>query len=267
MTVPTALDLFNDGRLTEAVEAASAVIRSRPTDTSARFILAQLLCFQDEYERADRQFETFATQASQPVPGVSLCRQLIRAAKCRQEFFTSGRLPEFFTSPEPEIEHLLRAWVELRAGDVEASVEQLRLSQQAGSPCPGQHGERSFSAFLELDDYLAPVIEVLTPTGKYFWVPISQIRRMAFRPAEKPLDLLWRPATLDVIHGPSGDAYVPVVYCRPAEVLTDGFRVGRETDWIEVAEGVCRGIGQRCYLVDEECLGIMELDSVEFAHG
>jgi type VI secretion system protein ImpE len=258
-----ALELFNSGNLTEAINAATATLRSKPMDTATRFLLAQLFCFQEELEKADRQFETFASQAAQPVPGVSLCRQLIRAATCRREFYLKGRMPEFFSPPEPFVEQLLRAWVYFRAGDLSASQDSLQKSQALRPEVACECNGRPVSDFLDLDDFLAPVLEVLTPTGKYFWVPLNQLRRVEFRAAERPLDILWRPATLDVIDGPSGDAYVPAIYFNGSDSVSDALKLGRETDWREPIAGVFRGIGQRCFLAGEDDTAIMDIESLK----
>lgn len=259
-----ALEIFNSGNLTEAINVAAATLRSKPMDSAARFLLAQLFCFQEEFEKADRQFETFASQASQPVPGVSLCRQLIRAATCRREFYLKGRMPEFFSAPEPFVEHLLRAWVHFRAGDSMAAQESLQQSQALRPEIPCECNGRALTDILDLDDFLAPVLEVLTPTGKYFWVPLNQLRHIEFRAAERPLDILWRPATLDVVNGPSGDAYVPAIYFSGSDTVSDALRIGRETNWLEPVEGVFRGVGQRCFLAGEDDMAIMDIESLKF---
>lgn len=259
-----ALELFNSGNLTEAISVATATLRSKPMDSATRFLLAQLFCFQEEFEKADRQFETFASQAAQPVPGVALCRQLIRAATSRREFFLKGRMPEFFSPPQPFVEQLLRAWVHFRAGDFSLSLSCLQQCQTLRPEVPGECNGRPIEDIADLDDFLSPVLEVLTPTGKYFWVPLNQLRRVEFRAAERPLDLLWRPATLDVIDGPSGDAYVPAIYCGFGESVSDSRRLGRETDWQEILEGVFRGVGQKCLLAGDDDVAVMDIESLKF---
>lgn len=256
------LDYFNAGKLTEAVAAVSSTLRSKPMDTAARFLLAQLMCFQDDFEKADRHFEIFASQAPTPVPGVALCRQLIRAAKSRQEFFLHGRMPEFFSSPPAFVQELMRAWVHLRAGDLAAAKDCLQKSQESRPSCAGECNGVSMTDFLDLDDFLAPVIEVLTPTGKYFWINISDVRRISFKEVERPLDLIWRPATLDIVDGPSGDAYIPAVYWNANQQKTDAHRMGRETEWHEVVPECFRGTGQKCFLAGDEDIAIMEISSI-----
>jgi type VI secretion system protein ImpE len=256
------LDYFNAGKLTEAIAAASSTLRSKPLETASRFLLAQLMCFQDDFEKADRQFEVFASQAPTPVPGVALCRQLVRAAKSRQEFFLHGRMPEFFSAPPVCIQELMRAWVHLRVGDPASAKECLQKSQETRPSCPGECNGVSMTDFLDLDDFLAPVIEVLTPTGKYFWISISDVRRISFKEVERPLDLIWRPATLDIVDGPSGDAYIPAVYWDANQQKTDAQRMGRETEWHEVVSEVFRGTGQKCFLVGDEDLPIMEISTI-----
>jgi type VI secretion system protein ImpE len=48
----TAAELFREGKLNEAVEAAIAAVKQKPTDLDARYTLAQMLCFAGDLERA-----------------------------------------------------------------------------------------------------------------------------------------------------------------------------------------------------------------------
>src|SRR5690606_17147809 len=77
---------FSAGRLGEALAAATAQVRSRPTDVAARVFLAELLCFAGELERADKQLDLVADQDTTLAVGVALFRQLIRGEQARQQF-------------------------------------------------------------------------------------------------------------------------------------------------------------------------------------
>ena len=52
-TDQTAATLFRAGKLADAVAAAQAALRKAPTDLSARILLAELLVFSGNLERAD----------------------------------------------------------------------------------------------------------------------------------------------------------------------------------------------------------------------
>ena len=120
------------------------------------------------------------------------------------------------------------------------------------------------SELCDLDDLLAPVLEVHTSTGKYFWVDWNQILSLQVHEPKRPFDLLWRQASLSIESGPDGDVYLPATYIAlSADSPPDAsLRLGRSTDWVET-EGVIRGCGQKVLLVGEQDMPIMELESIE----
>ena len=44
----------------------------------------------------------------------------------------------------------------------------------------------------------------------------------------------------------------------------DGFKLGRATDWIDDCDGLVRGKGQRCFLVGDRAVPVMELTGLRF---
>ncbi|MEM7517937.1 MAG: type VI secretion system accessory protein TagJ, partial [Planctomycetota bacterium] len=87
-----------------------------------------------------------------------------------------------------------------------------------------------------------------------------------FDAPERPLDLLWRAATMDVRDGPEGKVYLPAVYAVNPTAMDDDARLGKKTDWMERAGGsLISGVGMRTFLVGEEAKTLMELDHLEFA--
>ncbi len=117
--------------------------------------------------------------------------------------------------------------------------------------------------FRDADDLCAGVMEVLTTTGKYFWIPIARIAAIDFHPPRRPRDLAWRRASMSVADGPDGDVYVPAIYAGSHADAADPVRLGRETTWTETAP--VRGSGQRIFLAGEEGPGIMAMTALRFA--
>src|SRR5690606_19309297 len=126
-------------------------------------------------------------------------------------------------------------------------AEQIRPAY-AGS-CDGV----AFASFRDLDDRVAGVLELITSTGKYYWVPWGQIESLEFEPPKVPLDLMFRKTQINVRGGPEGEVYIPTRYVAGAdERLDDALLLGRATDWIGQEGGFVRGHGLRCLLVGEE---------------
>ncbi len=257
--------LFKEGKLSEALAAATAGVKAAPGDLGQRVLLAELLLFAGNLERADVILDAASQVDPSAMLVVSEFRQLLRAETARRQLYRDGRVPEFLGEPEPSEQASLAAFVAVRAGDTaEASAK----AEEAESMRPhraGFAGDKPFDDFRDASDLHAGFIETLTSTGKYFWVPVSRIETMLFHPPKRPRDLAWRRCSMTVSGGPDGDVYIPVTYFAEADSTDDEHRLGRATSWTDEADGPVRGIGQRVFLLGDEDVGIMDLDSIEFS--
>src|SRR6266567_6897351 len=86
-------ELYQAGRLSDAIKALSAELRDNPTDVKRRTFLFELLCFAGEYERADKQLEVLAQAGPQSEMGVLLYRSALFAERQRQDVFERGEFP------------------------------------------------------------------------------------------------------------------------------------------------------------------------------
>lgn len=258
----TVKDLLAEGRLKEAIDTVTAEVRAKPRDAGARYVLAQLLCIKGEVERADQQLETLAQQDAKLAPAVSQLRQVIRGEQARRQFFSDGRLPDFLRPLPDHVKLHLEAAVLLREGDTAKAAGQLAKAEELRPHLAGSCGDLRFDDLRDLDDLCACYFEVLTSTGKYYVVPMEEVVRIEFRRPEQPVDLLWRRAQLVVRDGPEGEVYLPSTYVTAAD-LGDALRLGRETDWSGGDGAPMRGIGQRCFLMGEESVPIMQIEILE----
>ncbi len=259
----TAGSLFHAGRLTDAVAAAGAALKAAPTDLGARVLLAELLLFTGNVERADVILDAAADMAPDAAVVIAEFRQLLRAELARRQLFRDGRVPEFLGDPPPACAATLAALVALRAGDPASAATSAATAEAARPRTPGQHDGKAFDDFRDVDDLCCGHLEVLTTTGKYFWIPTDRIESIDFHPPKRPRDLYWRRASMVVQQGPDGDVYIPALYANEDPTLSEPLRLGRETDWH--GEALVRGAGQRIFLLGDDALTIMELTSLEFA--
>jgi type VI secretion system protein ImpE len=256
--------LFRAGQLTASVEAAGLAVRKTPGDIAARVLLAELLLFTGNYERAD----VILDAASQVDPEAALVvaefRQLLRAETARRQLGRDGRVPEFLGEPTESQRLLLAAAVSLRAGDGKEAGALAAAAETARPPAPGRAGKTAFEDFRDVDDLCAGTLEVLTTTGKYFWIPIERISSIDFHPPKRARDLFWRRATLSVQQGPDGDVYVPALYANHDMAANDALRLGRATEWVGESDAPVRGVGRRTFLMGNEALDILSLETLEF---
>ena len=264
MTDTTAADLFRNGQLDDAANAAITAVKKNPKDPQCRLFLAELFCFQGNIDRADVQLETILTQTPDAIRVLQF-RQIIRAEKARQEFYTAGRPPEFLADPPEHLKLALKATVLKRAGDHEGATEALQHCEESRPKLNGDCDGTPFSDFRDLNDATPSFLEVLTNNGVYYWVPFENVTQLDFQKPEAPRDLLWRRTQLSVTNGPDGDVCLPATYFGTDKETDDSLRLARATDWREEEGGVYRGIGQRSFLVGEEDKSILELQTLSFA--
>ena len=261
--------LLAAGKLGAAIEAANAQVRRAPAEIAGRILLAELLLLGGNLERADNLLDAAGQIDPTVLPGVAEFRQLIRAEQARRQLRRDGRVPEFLSEPTPPLRACLAAIVARRGGDLAqaarfaAEAEEQR--PRAAGVIAGAGGDVAFEDFRDADDFCAGYFEVLTTTGKYFWIPTERIASVEFHKPQRARDLYWRRATMSVSAGPDGEVYVPAIYDSLETGIDDQLRLGRATDWRGPEAGPMLGLGQRLFLVGEEDRGIMELTTLRFA--
>ncbi|MBB6253235.1 type VI secretion system accessory protein TagJ [Nitrospirillum iridis] len=250
--------------LAGALSAATAHVQKAPTDTGARYLLAELLCVAGQLERADNQLSVVLNQDPGSMVPVSLLRQLIRGETARQDWYRAGRPPDFLTEVSPAARLHLEAGVKARAGDGQGAAQVLAEAEALRRAHAGQHKGAAFADFRDLDDACGGLLEVLSADGKYFWVDLADVLGLDLAPAKRLSDLVWRPLRLSLRDGTAGSLHLPMIYAGGGgDGLTDQHRLGRLTDWVE-RDGAVLGRGQRCFLVGEEAVGAADLTTVRF---
>jgi type VI secretion system protein ImpE len=260
----TAGALFRAGKLADAVAAANVAVRKAPSDLAPRVLLAELLLFAGNLERADVILDAGSSVDPQAAVVIAEFRQLVRAEMARRQQRRDGRLPEFLGEPTATLATILQATIALRAGD---AAEAAALAQKAETLRPRVTGSvdgKAFDDFRDADDLQAGYFEVLTTTGKYFWIPTERIESINFDKPKRARDLYWRRVNMSVRSGPDGVVYLPALYGDDDPGLSDELRLGQATDWIEISEALVRGVGQRMFLVGNDTVTAMDMTEITF---
>lgn len=262
-----ALEALNAGKLTQALQLATDAARAAPDDAGARFVLAELLCFQGDFERADNLLDAASTLDPTAGMAVAQFRQIIRGEVARQDCFAAGRPPQLVVDATPELRERLAALVALRGAEgaaAQAALERAEgLRQRRSGSCNGT----PFDDFRDADDLVAAVLEVLTGDGRYFWVPFELVRSIEFEKPRRARDLLFRQAHLEADGGLAGEVFIPALYAGTCSSEREDLRLGRATDWSGPQEGPVRGIGQRIFLAGEEAPGLLDITELSFSAG
>ncbi len=227
----TARNLFQAGRLNEAMQALSSELRNDPTDAQRRTFLFELLCFAGEYDRAEKQLDILADLSKEAGMGSLVYRAALHAERLRREMFEKQTFPK---NP---------------ANDTGGSIN-----------------EQPFDSVLDADPRIGARLEVFAG-GSYMWLPFEHLASVEIQAPKRLRDLLWIPAFLTT--GPAckgmelGEVLLPVLTPFASKHPDDLVRLGRRTDW--EGDDAPIPVGQKMFLVDGEEFPILEVRRLEFA--
>ena len=248
----SATDLFQAGRLDDAIAAQILAVKADAGNEAKRLFLFELAVFAGQWDRAGRQLDAINYPDAERNANVAAYRALLDAEKRRAEVLASGKRPEFLIDPPADTESRVEAFHCLAENRPEQAEAILRKLDEEATPIRGRLNEQPFELLRDCDDLFGSTLEVFSTTGGYFWVPIQQIANLRVNEPQQLRDLAWLPATLEMREGPSGDVFLPVRYPNSENHSDNDVRLARSTDWSEPENGPVRGSGVRLYLVDDD---------------
>ncbi|MBV8356521.1 MAG: virulence protein SciE type [Deltaproteobacteria bacterium] len=195
--------------------------------------------------------------------GIAIYRSLLAAEQSRLAVAGENQLPVFLLEPPAFASLYLAALHRLREGNA-ADARALLIEGMDSQPAlSGKIDGQQFTDFSDADPFLGPFLEVIV-NGRYAWVPFIQIKEFKIDAPKNLRDLLWAPATLETVGGPSGSVLLPVLYSGSFRHSDEQVRLGRATEWENVGEDLVRGRGQRMFLVDDGEKPILQCREIEF---
>jgi type VI secretion system protein ImpE len=227
-----ARELYQAGKLEEAVQSLAAELRNDPTDIRRRTFLFELLCFMGEVDRAEKQLDILSDASKEAGMGTLIYRSAFQAERLRREMFEKKTFP--LTSAAPITQAILN-------GTKVETVE-------------------------DADPRIGPRLEVYA-AGSYLWLPLAHITSIRMEAPKRVRDLIWIPAILKT--GPKcgaldlGEVLIPALTPFAFRHADNSVRLGRQTVWEEV-DGAAAPVGQKLLLVDGEEFPILEVRTLEF---
>jgi len=228
----SARELFQAGKLNEAVQALGVEVRDNPTDVRRRTFLFELLCFQGEYDRAEKHLNVLADATPDARMGAVLYFSALHAERVRLDTFQKKDYTPI------------------------AGLANDRAGTLNGKP---------FESFEDADPRVGARLEVFA-AGAYLWIPLAHVESIEMEAPKKLRDLLWIPALVRT--GPAfkgtelGEVLLPVLAPFSSKRSDDNIRLGRATEWAET-DGQVLPFGQRVFDVDGEEVPILEIRKVE----
>ncbi len=255
--------LYEAGKLTEAIAQLKQEVKSDPANVGMRSFLFGLLCFNGDYESAEKQLEVISLQSASSGAGAQVYKNVLRAEKNRNRVFHNELQPEYLKSPPHQIKNHLDAVKAFERGETEEVLTFLNGAVQKTAPLQGKINGNPFTRFADCHDLLAPILEVIIH-DKYIWLPFEQIKLLQIEQPKTLQDLIWISARFELQDGQVLGGYIPTRYLDSGEHPDDLVKLGRKTDWKSISENLHMGSGQRMFSVDDEEKALLEIQEITF---
>lgn len=257
---------LHQGHLTEALANLQDQIRKDASNPKLRIFLFQLLVVSGEWQRALTQLEVLGELDATSLLMVQTYRAAILCEAFRGEVFAGKRSPLVFGEPQRWLALLIEALrLEAEGHFTEAKI----LRDQALALAPATSGSLNgvgFEWIADADTRLGPTLEAIV-NGRYYWIPFQQMLRVELEAPADLRDVVWMPAQFTWANGGMSSGLIPTRYPGSERAEDFRLRLARMTDWQELAEGTCKGLGQRLLATDVEDYALMDVRKIEFNPG
>jgi type VI secretion system protein ImpE len=255
-------EFLRQGDPEAALRALQAKVRSEPADPKLRVFLFQLLCVLGEWERARDQLKSLAELDAGMFPLVHLYGAAVNCELLRREVFAGARTPLMLGEPLPWVALLFQALTtEAQGRSAETQALRANALEQA-RPVAGAVDGQAFEWIADADSRLGPVCEAVID-GRYYWVPFERIRSLTLEPPSDLRDVLWMPAHVGLANGGEVAALLPARYPGSESDADGQIRLGRKTEWTEVAPDTFHGRGQRMLSTDSNEYALLDVRHIE----
>ena len=235
-------DLFNDGRLAEAILAQTRALAAKASP-EATALLCDMLGFAG-------RFAEIRTHMGE-LPAHSLWSAVIDAAELRERTWKRPS-PSFLIDPPDFIRMNVRRLHHLADGNDRAAADLFDKLQEMMPETDGHLDGAMIRGLLEADDRFGGVTEALIDGSRWCWIPFCQTKRIRLMKRETPGQFLYSLAEFTLEDGSHHRGYIPAVYPASYAAQDDVFRLGQETDWDELPDGSTSLKGLRLWMMNDE---------------
>lgn len=262
-----AVDNLKAGNLVECQAELIEKVKKDPSNKMHRIFLFQLSAVLGNWDRALNQLGVLGEMDAGTLPMVQTYREALQCEVLRAEIFAGKRSPLVFGEPPEWIARMIEA-LRLSAQGHHAEAQEARaaaleLAEVVGGNLVLREERREpFEWLADADSRLGPIMEVIL-SGRYYWVPVERIHKLAIEEPADLRDVVWMPAHFQWTNGGETVGLIPTRY-PGSELQEDGMlRLARHTVWEEQGEGVYTGFGQRMLATDAGEYPLMDVRGIE----
>jgi type VI secretion system protein ImpE len=258
------INLFNQGKLADAIQAANSAVSKDPRDLTLRLVLVQLVCFTGNWDRVEKiasQLKTLDSEREH-IALTSFIDNLSVAEIQRRAVWNDGMVPEFIETPDDVTNKLLWAWSCARSGDKAQFEESLGWVLENAPRLKLTVGEAEHEGFRDLDDLTCTVFEAHTVQGTYLWIPHHLVNKINVSKPTRLVDYLWAKARLTLHDDTEMAVYLPGMYFHSFdEDSSESLKLGRETQWLDL-QNIEHGKGRRIFGAGEDEFTFFDFENV-----
>jgi type VI secretion system protein ImpE len=250
--------MLRDGNLQGALSDLQELIRKKPEDSAYRIFLFQLLSVLGQWDRALNQLDIVSNLDKSAWPMVNTYRAVIQCEMLRSDVFDGKSKPLIFGEPPQWMAWLIESVRLTGEGKYEEAVSLRDQAFNQAPETPGLINEKPFQWLADAESRLGPVLEIYL-NGSYYWTPFQQIQMINITPPTDLRDLIWLPAEFIWTNGGQAFGLIPTRYSGSDVSQDAGIQLARKTEWIEVADGVFQGVGQRMLTTDQDDYPLLDI--------
>ena len=261
------ISLFNQGNLKDALQQSNELVRDNPRSLEPRVLLAQLICFSGNWERAEKvinQLKTMDTD-SEHAALTNLLDQMVSAELQRKSVWLQGAVPEFAVEPDEATKKLLWAWNCRREGKTEEYSTALQWVLENSPTVNLNRDGQNLGVMRDLDDMTCTVLEANSLYGSYYWLPLATISKVEVSMPTRPIDFLWNSARIKFTNDSEARMYLCGTYFSSFENGEDRFLLGRESEWQADQNGLEIGLGRKLFVAEDDEFTFFDFADIEFS--
>ncbi|MGJ8640757.1 MAG: type VI secretion system accessory protein TagJ [Opitutaceae bacterium] len=255
--------LLKEGRLSDALANLKKQVAAKPSDASLRWFLFQLFSFTGDWKRAQDQI-TLAAQLDKNFQSRSMVySRVLSAERLRADIVKGTRTPVLLGEPEPWLAQQFEANRLLGEGKIDEATE---LRMKVFEEMPASSGKLNgigFEWICDQDSRFGATIECFM-LGKYYWVPISQIKGLVIEQTPQSYtDILYPQAKMVLANEGVMDVMLFARYPYIEGTTDDAISMNRLTVWESENDYTLIGSGQRLLCTNESDFPLLELTTLE----
>lgn len=256
-------ELFQAGRLGDAIAAAIQEVKDQPGDLSRRTLLFALLCFDGDLARARKQLDVVGNQMALTEAGAYV--NLLAAEETRRKVLSEGLQPKFFEAPPARIEKHLLAVCRLQGRQFADAKSLLDAAEEERPEVSGSLNGAPFDDFADADDVTRSFLE-FQQGQNYYWIPFEQMAHLqiVMPTPVRPRDLYWAPCQVILKSGATQRGFTSVLYVRSYQGSDTSLKLGHGTSFEDAGGGVYRGFGRKQFVAGDADPTPFDLNDVAF---